>query len=134
MNPSRELQKVVHDLLLRSGAVNALIGDRVYDGVPQDPTFPYVSFGPSDFVPLDLECIDSREHSLQLDVWSRDQGRKWKCKDIVDAVHAALHLAEAQMNGAHLVQLRVTLARVFDDPDGITAHGVVSVEADINVE
>ncbi len=130
MSLSVNLQDVIIARLKGNGLVAALIGDRVYDGVPSDPGFPYISFGPSDFRTDDADCVRGREETFQLDCWSRDKARLWPCKKLVDAVVRALVVdgqeIEETENGFAL-DFRVELARVFLDPDGTTAHGVVQV-------
>lgn len=51
---------------------------RVYDEVPQgDNTvkLPYVSFGPMNYDPDHLDCIEGGEIMLQIDVWSNEPGQ-----------------------------------------------------------
>jgi len=129
MSVSVSLQDVILAALRGNAGVAALVGDRIYDHAPEDAAFPHIDFGPSDYVPDDADCIAGRVEAQQIDVWSRDQGRGWPAKRLVDAVKAALHGHEADMATGALVSLEVTLCQVLDDPDGITKHGVVEVEA-----
>ena len=129
MSTSNALQKLIYDQLVASGPVGALVGDRIYDRPSATVAPPYITFGASDSVPDDHECIDGRLETLQLDVWSEAQDGKRECKAIVDAVKRALHDAVGNLDVGALVTMRVTLVRVFDDPDGRTTHGIVQVEA-----
>jgi hypothetical protein len=129
MSVSVSLQDLILAKLQADAGVTAIVADRIVDGPDEDTEFPYISFGPMDFTPDDADCIFGREETVQLDCWSRDQGRKWPCKQLVDAVKAALHDTEGELTAGALVQMRVTLIRVFDDPDNLTAHGVVQVTA-----
>lgn len=90
---------------------------------------PYISLGASDVVPADADCITARAETVQLDIWHRDQGRNWPCKQTVDAVRTALHGYAGDLATHALVEMRVVLTRVMDDPDGVTCHGVVQVTA-----
>lgn len=134
MSTSNALQKLIFDLLVASGPVGALVGDRIYDRPSISVTAPFITFGPSDSIPDDHECIDGRIENVQLDVWSEAQDGKRECKAIVDAVKAALHDAVGSLTVGALVTMRVTLVRVMDDPDGRTTHGIVQVEAVIEEE
>lgn len=126
---SAELQALINGMLRADGDVTALIGDRVFKKVPAAPaTFPYLSFGSHDVTEDGADCIESGEHSLQLDVWSRSDSQI-EAKRIVDAVKTCLHEAETEMADNALVEMRVDLRQVFSDPDGITTHGVVRVTA-----
>ena len=66
---------------------------------------------------------------MQLDIWARDGGRVRPAREIVDAVQEALHLAPLMLTVNALALIRVVSARVLLDPDGLTAHGVILVEA-----
>lgn len=137
MSVSAALQDLIRKTLKDDTSVMVLVTD-VFDSVPGEPSRwgnkqAYISFGPIDVVEDDAECIVGGSHALQLDCWSRKKGSV-HCKQIVDAVKAALHEIDAELDDFGLVQLRVTMRRVFADPDGLTMHGVVTVEADIEEE
>lgn len=127
MTPSVDLQTLIYNRLVASGAVHALVADRIYDNAPPDVVFPYLSFGPSDVVENDAECITGRVETVQIDCWARANGRIRPAKELADTVRAALHLYQGEMAEHALVEMRVTLMRCFMDPDGLTAHGVVQV-------
>lgn len=132
MSASAELQKMIRDTLLADAAIMAPAGG-VYDRVPSDPwkgKTAYISFGPSDVVDDDAECIRGGIYSVQIDVWSRDVGQL-EAKRIVDLVHRALHDRELALTANALASMRVGLRRVFLDADGLTTHGAVSVTASI---
>lgn len=135
MSASAALQKLIYDTLKADVAVMALVNG-VYDSVPSDAwgeRNAYISFGTIDVVEDDAECITGGSFAMNIDCWSRQVGSV-HCKRIVDAVKAALHNLDAELPNHGLVQMRVTLRRVFADPDGKTMHGVVTVEADIEEE
>lgn len=130
MSASRALQKAVVAALKANATVSGLVGARVYDMQPADAVYPFVSLGPSSFVPSDDECIEARDETLQIDVWSRDNGLMHPCRAITDAVFAALHEVTLTLDDPYAnVETNITLAQVFMDPDGLTAHGVVQVTA-----
>lgn len=132
MSASVDLQTLVYDRLIADAAVAAIVGSRVYDNVPSDAQKPYISFGPSDYRPDDADCIRARTETLQVDCWTADHGKKRPCKILADAVKAALHEYEVELSGDNaLVEMIVAQVRILDDPDGITTHGVVQVEATI---
>jgi hypothetical protein len=129
MSVSVSFQDLVLACLLANEAVTDIVGDRIVDGDDENLEFPNITFGTSDFFPDDADCIRGREETLQIDCWTRDAGKKWPCRKLVDAVKNALHDAEGDLTEGALVLMRVDLARVFSDPDGITTHGVVQVTA-----
>ncbi|APE43411.1 hypothetical protein BOO69_08270 [Sulfitobacter alexandrii] len=130
--PANELQAAIYQILRADSAVSALVGDGVFDRVPKAGDVPpYITFGPSDEIEADMLCITSAEHSLQIDVWSERQGGFKECKEITYAVKKALHEVEIDLPTHALVQIRVVRRLHLREPDGITSHGVVTVEADI---
>lgn len=129
MTASNELQALIYSRLVADPGVHAICADRIYDAPSKDDPFPYVSFGPSDAVEDDAECITGRTETIQLDCWSRTAGKFKEVKSLADAVKKALHEYDGALTINALVQMRVIGVRFFKDPDNITAHGVVTVEA-----
>ena len=127
-SPTYELQGRIVALLKASSDLSALIGGRVYDRVPEGVQFPYVSFGPSDEISDDADCIDGFEVTMQLDVWSRAVGFP-ECRRIVDAVRKALPEDGILLADNALVTFSHRISRVFRDPDGLTSHGAMTFEA-----
>lgn len=131
MSVSNALQRMIYQRLTTAAPVYALTAGRVYDHPPADVTFPYISFGASDIVPDDAECITGRIETLQIDIWSRAKDGKREVKAVTDAVKAALHRFEGEMDEGALSMMEAILVRVIDDPDGITSHGIVQMECHI---
>lgn len=127
-SPTYELQGQIVTLLKAAPELTVLIGGRIYDRVPESPTFPYVSFGPSDEISDDADCIDGFEVTMQLDVWSRAVGFP-ECRRIVDAVRKALPEGGILLADNALVTFNHRISRVFRDPDGLTSHGAMTFEA-----
>lgn len=127
-SPTYELQGQIVTLLKADTDLASLIGGRIYDRVPESPTFPYVSFGPSDEISDDADCIDGFEVTMQLDVWSRAVGFP-ECRKIVDAVRKALPEDGITLADNALVTFNHRISRVFRDPDGLTSHGAMTFEA-----
>ncbi len=128
MSISNALQALIYERLVADAGVGALVGDRIYDRPSATVTSPYITFGPSDYVPDDDECIDGRVETVQLDIWSEAQDGKREAKAVVDAVKVSLHDAVGDLDNGALSTMRVVLVRVFDDPDGRTTHGIVQIE------
>jgi len=132
MSASKAFQKAIVAALKADASVGAVVGDRIYDNPPAEAVFPYISIGPSDFVPFDAQDMVAREETVQIDIWSRDHGKKAECKAIVDAAFAALHRTIPVIDDPYaLTFIYVTPSRVQDDPDGVTAHGFLTVAGHI---
>ena len=127
--PFEDLQIAVLNALKADTAVNEAVAGRISDGLPAD--YPCITFGPSDFVPVDLDGIDLREQSLQIDCWVRAGQKLWPTAVLADKVKSALHLAELALQDHALVKLRVESVRAFMDQDGLTGHGIVILSAEI---
>jgi len=125
-----ELQGVILTCLKGDPVLLTLISGRVYDTIPPDVTFPYVSFGPVDDTDVDAECIYGSLVYQQIDVWSRDVGFP-EVKRIAGAVRAALHDKEVllALTENALVDIRHRQTTTVRDPDGLTNHSIMGFEA-----
>lgn len=109
--------------------LTSIVGSRVYDNVPNGAQKPYVSIGPTQFLPASGECIDGGDVVIQLDGWSEGP-TSVEAKQIGAAIIARLrNFAEALEDGARLVDFQIEQARYLREPDGVTQHAVVIVRA-----
>lgn len=100
----------------------------VYDNVPSTATHPYITIGPVDGLPDDADCISARRVDVQVDIWGRDNGAKQPTEARVDLVYNALHEASLTLDAPYAcVNCRVSQFRVLRQPDGIGAHGILTV-------
>jgi hypothetical protein len=131
-NPELEIQGAVVARLKADPAVTALVNGRIYDSVPSNAAFPYISIGPVDSVADDADCITGLIVAQQIDCWSRAVGYP-EVKKIADAVRASLHDQESALplatNALTFFEHRNT--RITRDPDGLTSHGILGFEAGI---
>lgn len=127
-SPSLELQGAIVDRLKATAAVTALVGDRIYDDVPDGALFPYVQVGDGDELSEDADCITGFDISLDIDIWSRKKGFP-EAKQISDAVRTALVEVEMSIATNALVYFQHRQTRFLRDPDGLTKHVVITFEA-----
>ncbi|MDX0230245.1 DUF3168 domain-containing protein [Sinorhizobium meliloti] len=128
ISPDLELQGVVFDVLRADPEMISLVNGRIYDRVPENKVFPYVSFGPTDDFEDDADCIYGTDLTIQLDVWSREVGFP-EAKRICNAARNALHDKDLQLTENALVQIACRGIRMLRDPDGLTSHGIVEINA-----
>ena len=128
-SPSEDLQKAIYDFLTADVDISAIIGGRVYDGMPEDDATPYIAFGASDFVDDSANCVSAFRETIQLDIIYEDQARLRKCKALTWLVMSKLRDADLSLATHALAELRVSVSKVQPDPDGVSAHGVVQVTA-----
>lgn len=124
-DPSLELQAAIVGKLKGDAGVQAIVGARVYDEVPSNPTFPYISIGDNQVLPDKAECIDGTEVFWQIDGWARDPTFP-VAKAISKAVVAALDDATLTISGYSAVVAEIDRVTYLHDPDGITRHVAVN--------
>lgn len=71
-----ELRQAVYDAMDAYAPLRTVA--QVFDEVPEDDRtvrLPYVSFGPMNYDPENVDCIEGGEIMLQIDVWSNEPGQ-----------------------------------------------------------
>jgi hypothetical protein len=127
-DPSLALQKAIVARLKADAGVNAIVAGRIYDAVPGNAVKPYVSFGPFQLLPEHGDCLDGGEAFVTLDGWAAGPDTV-QVKQLGTAVAKALDLAELTLDAQHLVEMSIEQTQYMRDPDGITAHAVITVHA-----
>ena len=130
MGTSSDLQRLI---VARLKAAVPSVAGRVYDGPSETAQMPFISIGPSYFTPDDAECIRGRSETLQIDVWGSSKPNRAAVKDAVDQVYDALHGWE-DTAALTMSPLWVSLVRVMDDVQQDIIHGVVQVEAMVELD
>lgn len=122
------MQAAAVQALLNDMSVTALVGDRVYDDVPPNPTFPYISWGDDGTNDDGSDCVVGSEVFFSLHVWSKAVGKP-QAKRIAGVVRNCLDEAALSVTGYHLVTLHHRITRWPNQPDGVIKHGVVTFRA-----
>lgn len=128
MSPGDALQKALFAVLTASPDIALAMGGtaRAYDRVPVAPEFPYLGFADAQILDDGNTCDDDMfEVFVDIHVWSRAVGQV-EAKRIADAVRTAVKDG-FQIPGWVMSSLTVQGIRHFMDPDGLTAHGVVTL-------
>ena len=129
VDPSLQLQKALVAVLKADAGVNAIIAGRIYDAVPGGAVKPYLSFGPFQMLPEHGTCLDGGEAFVTLDGWAAGPDTV-QVKQLGAAVAKALDLAPIVLDAPpRLVEMTVEQTQYMRDPDGITAHAVITVHA-----
>src|SRR5215813_3932225 len=124
-DPSLELQAALVSTLKNNAGVQAVVGQRIYDEVPNNPTFPYVSIGDNQVLPDKADCIDGTEIFWQLDGWARDPHFP-VCKQISKAVIAAMDDLPLTIDSYANVVCELNTVNYLHEPDGITRHVAIN--------
>ena len=123
------LQKSVFAALTGDGALLALLGGpRVYDDVPQEAPFPYVTFGQTTARDWSTGTEEGEEHVLTLHVWSDGAGRR-QANAILSEVRRVLKSTPLTLSGHRLINLRLEFAEARREADGETYHGLARYRA-----
>lgn len=129
ITPAHDLQAAIVALLLAdAGLVATLGGPRIHDGAPRNAAFPCVTLGETAVSDWSSGTEAGASIRLTLHVWSRASGKR-EAWAIVGQLMRLLHDTPVTLDAHALVLLRVAFAEVRLDPDGLTEHGVVRLEA-----
>lgn len=128
MSHSWELQRAIYSLLDGaniSGVVSIIDNPNT---TPSNADFPYIEIADSQILPNDASGSDSltdegQDEFIDIHTWSRYRGQK-EIKTIMGAVYDALHHQSLTVTGRDTAFCWFDTARVRDDPDGITRHGM----------
>lgn len=124
MLATSELQALIHTTLTGNTPLSNLVGGRIYDHVPDNKVFPYISIGECFPGPFRTHSRPGEETLQRIHVWSRAKGFK-EAESIAEAIRPLL-------DGQHFETANFTVAALWEgpgqvlrDPDGITRHIVI---------
>jgi hypothetical protein len=116
----RPLLTAVYEKLTASSGLMAVVSG-VYDEVPENAAFPYVSIGPLIEAPDDVHDRQGLDALLTVHVWS-DQPGSAQAADIFAAVDAALDRQPLAVAGWTVVSVRHEQHQVLKDSDPSVRH------------
>lgn len=126
INSSRILAASLHSALSGNAAIRAALGTpaRLYDDAPEDPVFPYLTYGATRSEDEGADDAPLTAHTLTLHVWSRYGGRA-EVFDLLHIISSALTSADLSPSGLSVCGLNITYTDVFRTSDRRTLHGVL---------
>ena len=123
------LRAAVHAALSSDAALSAVLGSaKIYDEVPRNAAFPYVTLGEARLTDASGDDAPTQEHQLTLHAWSRQGGHR-EAHVIAGTLLQALDDAPLTVAGHRLVNLRFAIADIRRESDGRTYHAVVRFRA-----
>lgn len=139
IDPGEALQRAIYAVLIASpGLLAEFVGaPRVYDQVPTNARFPYITLGEAQVIEDgddsddgdDDACLFGSEIFTTLHVWDRDTADgvkgKTRVRRIAGLVREALR-TPLTVEGQRVVLQQFRDHRTFDDGDGLTRHGVIN--------
>lgn len=115
--PALALQAALYSRLSASSEINALLGGQhIFDDVPKSQKPPYVVFAESIHNDWSTGTEPGMEHSLSLNVWSDQNGRK-EALTIAEAIVEALSNLPTILEGHVLVNFTHEFTEVSKDAD-----------------
>jgi hypothetical protein len=121
-SPQWLLQQAVYSRLSGDAAL-ATMGAAVYDEVPQDAAYPYITLGDVTETSNDTMGRTGRDVTLTIHIWSQYPGSK-QAKEVYGRLDELLDRWTPTVTGWNAVQMQQEFFESFRDPDGITRHGV----------
>jgi hypothetical protein len=128
-SPALALQTGLRTALLAdSGLVTALGGEQVFDDVPRDVPFPYITIGDIDTRDWSTQTSRGHEHTVTVHLWSRYRGRK-QVQELIAEVDRILDGASPPLSGYRLVNLSTVFWTAQREPDGEVYRGTMRLRA-----
>lgn len=131
MSADWELQKAIHARLIATVAVTALVPPAsILDRNERPARRPSIVLGESQLID-EGTSLKRQHHRIyhDLHVWVTEPSTQ-TCKAISWAIRQAIHAGRLQLApGFYCADARVSQTRHLRDPDGVSSHGVVTINA-----
>lgn len=101
-----QLQKALLQVLKADPGLNEWVNRRVFDHVPPQAEFPYITFGTASTYDWSTSTERGGEHLLTLHVWTHRASRK-TVFDIMDRIEQLLPSGPLPLEGHTLVSIRL---------------------------
>ena len=122
------LQSSVYSTLSNDNTLSSTYGASVFDDVPEDTSYPYITIGEDNITEFGTKDLDGTTSTMTIHIWSEYKGSK-ETKQIMDRIHDLLHDSSLSVSGFNLINMRFEFSDIMRDPDGITRHGVMRFRA-----
>ena len=128
-SPALALQTGLRAALLADAAlVTALGGAQVFDDVPREAPFPYITIGEIETRDWSTQTSRGNEHTVTVHVWSRYRGRK-QVQELIAEVDRILDGTDPPLADHRLVNLSTVFWTALREPDGEVYRGTVRLRA-----
>ncbi len=124
---AEDLAKAVHAALSANAHMQLILGDppRLYDSAPEDPVFPYLTYGPMRSVDIGADETELISHQMTLHIWSRYEGRAEVFASL-NYIADALNVTALNQNDAvSIINVNPIYVDVLRAADGRTMHGLL---------
>lgn len=112
--------------LTEDARVQLILGQppRLYDVVPEDPVFPYLSYGNIHSEKINADGPVLTTHRVTMHLWSRYCGRT-ETLDLLSYMVQVLESVNLGETHAHLINSSVLYTDLLRAPDGQTFQGLI---------
>lgn len=121
------LAKAVHAALSANSHMQLILGTpaRIYDSAPEDPVFPYLTYGAMRSVDISADETELISHQMTLHIWSRYEGRA-EVFSSLNYIAEALNVADLNEEASlRVINANSIYVDVLRAPDGRTMHGLL---------
>ena len=115
-------QQAIYTALTGDSTLMALI-QGVFDNVPDNQTFPYITIGEGDWNDRGSHSTEGLTGSITINTWSQARGRK-TVLDIQAEIDRILHNTNVSISGWSIISLRRDFSTILVEDDNLTYHGV----------
>jgi len=124
---AENLAKAIHRVLKEDTLIQTALGEepRLYDDAPEDPVFPYLTYGAMRSTDIGADETPLSVHQITLHLWSRYAGRA-EVLSLITHIHLALtaeHLSATEF--VNVRRANIIFSDILRAPDGLTRHGVL---------
>lgn len=122
-HPQKLIQTKLFEILNGDSDLTNLI-QGVFDNVPDNQTFPYVTVGEISMSHMGGFSFDGFDGDYTIHTWSRARGRQ-SSQLILNRIYTLLHTTKLSLaDGFNTMVNTCELNEILLDPDGVTYHGV----------
>lgn len=123
------IAKAVHQALSQDTMLQDALGSppRLYDSAPEDPVFPYLSYGTMRREEVGGDLTPLYFHQMTLHLWSRYAGRAevLSLLAVIERIVSNTESLSAHLPPESLVSATVLYSDILRAPDGRTHHGLL---------
>lgn len=123
-------QKTIYDLLTGDAQLQTLIGatltdKKVYDFVPDNQPFPFITIGQGQWQNRGNEDFQGVEVDMEIHVWYRSPNRgRLKVQEIQKRIDELLHRQDPCIEDWNIIALNRKFVDILIEDDNVTLHGV----------
>lgn len=134
-NAVTDVARALHNMLSGDLRVQDALGKpaRLYDHAPEDPVFPYLTYGPMRSEDNSADGARLTVHLITLHVWSRYTGRA-EALGLMGTIASVLTDAPMPLTNAALVNRHIIYTDIFRASDGLTLHGILRLRVSTDQE